>query len=95
MLIPESKNNGKTLEAMNRIVISGTARINSIYITEKNLTVDNSDCLPNASKIPIGNEIIIPTAAIMSVSIKPPSLYVSTSGKIPKPPSRRKYDNNG
>ena len=92
MLIPESKNNGSTLEAIKRIVIRGTARINSIYITEKNLTVDNSDCLPSASKIPIGNEIIIPTAAIIRVSINPPSLYVSTSGKIPKPPSRRKYD---
>ena len=57
---------------MKRIVIKGTALINSINSVENNLITLRFDCLPSASSTPIGNETIIPTDAIIRVSKSPP-----------------------
>ena len=90
--MPDSRNNGSTNEAINRIVISGTARINSIKSVEKSLITLKSDCLPRAKTTPIGKEIRIPTEAIIRVSSKPPHWCVSTTGNRPKPPAIKIYE---
>ena len=93
--MPDSRNNGSTNEAIKRIVMSGTARINSIKIVEKSLITLKSDCLPSAKTTPIGKETTIPMEAIIRVSSKPPHWCVSTTGNRPKPPAIKTYETIG
>ncbi len=93
--MPGSRNSGSTKEAINRIVMSGTARTNSIKSVEKSLITLNSDCLPRASTTPIGKETIIPTEAITKVRSNPPHRWVSTTGNNPNPPEIKTYETIG
>jgi hypothetical protein len=84
------KNRGRTTDAINKMVISGKPRINSIYTTDKNLMTGIFDWRPNANNTPIGNEATIPAVATTIVNIKPPHLCVSTISKLSPPYSKNK-----
>ena len=71
-LVTDIDPDSQVKEAMNRIVIKGTARINSIKSVENSFITFKSDCLPSASKTPIGKDTMIPTDAIIRVSNNPP-----------------------
>ena len=92
---PEGKNNGNITDAINRIVISGVPRQNSMYVTDNALTIGISERLPSASKIPKGNARIIPTNAKAKVRRKPPHWVVFETGIPKKPPYTKTIKMNG
>ena len=71
--------------AMNRMVIIGTPRTNSMMPTHRLLMAMKRDRRPSASRMPNGTESTTPITASSSVSISPPHLVVST-GSSPRPP---------
>jgi len=58
---------------VNSSVISGTPRKPSMKATQKVLTISKSDCRPNASRMPIGNENAMPEIPITVDSRNPPN----------------------
>ena len=87
--IPSGRNSGKTTEAMNNTLISGTPRTNSMNATDTSRNTGSRERRPSASTMPIGSEPTMPTVARMIVSINPPHSELSTAGR-PSPPANRK-----
>ena len=81
-------NSGSMTLAMNRTVISGTPRTNSMKITENSRTAGICERRPSASRMPIGSEATIPTAATTMVTSTPPHCVVETRGKPIEPASQ-------
>jgi hypothetical protein len=92
---PEGKNKGSITEAINRIVIRGVPRQNSMYVTDSALIIAISERLPKASKIPKGNAKTIPTKANANVRRKPPHWVVFETGMPKKPPYTKTIKMNG
>ena len=78
--------------AMNRIVMNGTPRTNSMKMTHANLTTGIFDRRPSASRTPKGNEKTIPKRAVSKDTKIPPQSSVSTMRKpsAGEPRRRRK-----
>jgi hypothetical protein len=63
---------------MNRTVISGTPRTNSMKITENSLTSGMFERRPSASTTPIGSENTMPMADTTTFTSMPPHNVVGT-----------------
>ena len=94
IFIPWGRKIGSMTEAMNRMVISGTPRIDSIIPMLSDLTTTIFDRRPRASSIPRGIEIKIPMEASPVLNISPPQRDWSTASR-PIPPLIRKNTGRG
>ena len=56
--------------------------MNSINPTQIIFITGKFDCLPNASKIPIGKDATIPVIPTISDKVNPPIFNDSTNGKL-------------
>ena len=65
-------------EAMNKTVINGTPRQNSIKMIDKLLAIGISERLPSANKMPKGSEATMAVVATTNVIRRPPQSLVST-----------------
>ena len=74
------------VEATNSSVIRGTPRMNSMKLTQAHRMTTSLDCLPRASRMPIGSEKAMPVTPMTRVSMNPPNWSVAT-GSSPRPPS--------
>src|ERR1700691_1151756 len=72
-------NNGSMTLAMNRTVINGTPRTNSMKITDKTRTAGRLERRPSARNMPIGSDATIPTVATTTVTSTPPHSDVETA----------------
>ncbi len=70
--MPSGRNSGSITDDMNSTVISGTPRQNSMKVTQRTRMAGMSERRPSASRMPKGKAPAMPTAAITTVSIKPP-----------------------
>ncbi len=75
------RNNGRMMEAMNRIVTSGTPRTISMYKMQKPFTTGSELWRPKASATPMGNDATMPMMAKRTVKSNPPHSPVSTVGR--------------
>ena len=73
------RNSGSITLDMNRMVISGTPRQNSMNITESSLTIGIFVRRPSANMMPMGSDAAMPHNASTSVTRRPPHSAVSTS----------------
>ena len=76
-------------------MISGTPRTNSMKPTDTQRTIGIFERRPSASRMPIGNEPVMPTVATTSVTSSPPHNDVSTWGNPNTPPTSRKNASTG
>ena len=65
-------NNGNRLLAMNKIVMNGTPRTNSMNTTLAKRTAGSGERRPSARNTPSGKEKTIPTTAVSSETKIPP-----------------------
>ncbi|MCY1428993.1 hypothetical protein D9M71_448940 [compost metagenome] len=71
-LMPSGRNSGSITDDMNRTVINGTPRQNSMKVTQTTRIAGIFERRPSASRMPSGKAPAIPTVAITRVSIRPP-----------------------
>ena len=83
--VPGARNSGSITDDMNRIVISGTPRTNSMNHTDIQRAKGILERRPSARMTPIGNDIVMPTVATTSVTSIPPQNWVSTTGRLINP----------
>ncbi len=76
--MPSGRNRGKTLDATNRIVISGTPRIDSIRVTLIAFTAGRRERRPSASRMEIGKPTTTVPVNSTIVSGRPPHSLEST-----------------
>ena len=86
MVISSGRKIGSMTEDMNNTVISGTPRQNSIKTTDADLAIGIEERLPRARIMPMGRAQNMPMVARIRVSIRPPHLWVSTTGRPNAPP---------
>ena len=86
------RNSGSIVFAMNRTVMNGTPRTNSMNRTLASRTTGNSERRPSASRTPSGSEKTMPTSAVSSETKMPPQSSVSTTGRpnVGEPRNRMK-----
>ena len=84
---PSGKNIGNITDAMNKTVISGTPRQNSINPMHIYLIIFNSDLRPIANKTPNGKQNIMAKIEIMNVNAKPPHSVEGMYDKLKLPPA--------
>ena len=65
---------------MNRTVISGTARTNSMKTMQSVLMIGSFEWRPSARRMPSGSETTMPTTEMISVTSRPPQCSVGTTG---------------
>ena len=84
------RNNGSRLFAMNKTVMNGTPRTNSMKMTLAVLTTGSGERRPRARSTPSGKEKAIPTTAVNSETKMPPHSPVSTIGRPSRDEPRKR-----
>ena len=95
MLVPDGSKSGNITPAINKTVIKGTPRQNSIKPMEKYLITGSFERLPMASKTPRGKQKIIAKIEMTKVKNNPPHSLVSTGINPKKPPENNINDKIG
>ena len=81
---------------MNRTVITGTPRTNSMKVIETALITGSSERRPSASRMPSGSEKTMPMAATTTVTRMPPHSEVDTTvSPISGAPCSSRYERIG
>ncbi|MNT43636.1 hypothetical protein D3C72_1801200 [compost metagenome] len=89
-VVPCGMNSGSMIEAMKRMVISGTARMSSMKAMQSVLMTGILDCRPSARMMPSGKDKVMPTTEMMRVTRRPPHFSVGIGVRPKTPPASRK-----